>query len=160
VFAVLLLLFIIVPLVELSLLLVLGSCTYWWVPLVLVILTGAVGAWLARLQGWHTYRRIQQELAQGRLPTDSLLDALMIFVAGALLLTPGMLTDAFGFSLLIPPCRRVYKGRIVRWLKSRFQVEAFSTRHPHPTVARDQIIDSYVVDRPTDEPSQGKPDRS
>jgi UPF0716 protein FxsA len=150
-FTLLLAAFILVPLVELSLLLLLGAYSRWWLPLLLVIVTGLAGATLARIQGWQTYRRIQQELAAGRMPTDSLLDAVMIFVAGALLLTPGMLTDLFGFSLLLPPCRRFYKRRILRWLKARFQVHT-NFVGPGGAAGPDEIIDSYVVERPDEPP--------
>jgi UPF0716 protein FxsA len=154
--ALLLLAFILVPLIELSLLLYLGACTVWWLPLAVVIVTGVCGAWLARWQGFQTYQNIRREFQQGRLPTDSLLDAAMIFVAGALLLTPGMLTDAFGFSLLLPPCRRFYRQAIIRWAKARFRVETVVGPGPGPgdfsSTDRDQIIDSYVVDRTEEDP--------
>jgi UPF0716 protein FxsA len=154
--ALLLLAFILIPLVELSLLLILGARTYWWLPLAVVVVTGVCGAWLARWQGFQTYRRIRQEFQQGRLPADSLFDAAMIFVAGALLLTPGMLTDALGFSLLLPPCRRFYKNAIIRWAKARFRIETFVSPGSGPgnflSTDRDRIIDSYVVDRPEEEP--------
>jgi len=145
------LLFILVPLVELALLLYVGSIIGPWWTLGLVIVTGAAGATLARVQGWQTYRNIHRELGQGRLPTDSLLDALMIFLAGAFLLTPGILTDLFGFSLLLPPCRRLYRTALVRWFKSRFRLEGFDAGKPGSTVPRDQIIDSYVVDHRNDD---------
>lgn len=139
-------LFITVPLVELALLLLMGGMTKWWLPLVVVVVTGVVGAALARRQGWQTYRRIQRELGQGQMPGDALLDAVMIFVAGALLLTPGILTDAFGMSLLLPFCRRFYKNRLMNWLKSKFNVVDFSVGVPE-TIREDDVIDSYAVDR-------------
>ena len=140
----LLLLFITVPLVELILLLWLAKKTDPLFTLMLVIVTGIVGAWLARVQGWRTYRRIQQELSKGRMPTESLWDAVMIFVAGAFLLTPGVLTDLFGLSLLVPACRRYYQRRLVEWVKSNVTVQTYPPRTSPPT---DQIIDSYVIDR-------------
>ena len=144
VLAILFLLFIVVPLVELALLLKLGAMTQWWVSLLVVIGTGVLGSLLARRQGWHTYRRIQRELQQGQLPTDSLLDAAMIFVAGALLLTPGLLTDMLGMSLLLPVCRSFYKKRLIAWIKKRFSIESF-TPQGNSTGQHSEIIDSYVV---------------
>ena len=120
----------------------------WLLTLLIVVVTGAVGAWLARLQGWRTYRKIQQELASGRMPTESLMDAVMIFVAGALLLTPGILTDCFGISLLLPPCRRFYRRRLVQWLKANVKIQEFSSIRP--STGGDRVIDSYVVDREED----------
>ena len=149
----LLLLLVVVPLIELVLLIQVDRVVGLSWTLALIVVTGAVGAALARAQGWRTYRQIQQELGQGRLPTDSLLDALMIFLAGALLLTPGILTDVLGFSLLTPPCRRVYRGWLARWFKSRFKLQGFDrpgATGPGAPPQRDQIIDSYVVEKKDD----------
>ncbi len=137
-------LFVAVPLIELTLLLSIAGKTNWRFTLALVLVTGFVGAWLARMQGWQTYLRIQRELAGGRMPTDSLVDAVMIFVAGALLLTPGILTDLFGISLLLPPCRRFYRHRLQHWFRSSVKVHAAKSGQSQ---AHDQIIDSYVVQR-------------
>ncbi len=141
----LLLLFIAVPFVELAILLYLAELTDWKFTLALVIVTGFVGTWLARSQGFRTYWRIQQELASGRLPGDSLLDAVMIFVAGALLLTPGILTDIFGITLLIPFCRAYYRRRLVSWFKSHFTIRAVPQGVGRP-LGKSEVIDSYVVD--------------
>jgi len=112
----LLLLFTVVPLVELVLLLVVADYTSWQFTLGLVLVTGILGAALARWQGTNCLRRIQNETAAGRIPGDALLDGVMILVAGAVLITPGVLTDLIGFALLIPPLRSVLKG----WLRRRF----------------------------------------
>lgn len=101
------LVFVLVPLAELALLLYLAEIFSWQRTLLLVIVTGVLGTLLARSQGWRTWVRIRDELAAGRMPAESLLDAVLIFVAGALLLTPGVLTDALGISLLIPPVPRL-----------------------------------------------------
>ena len=146
----LLFLFISIPLVELALLLWIAKETDLWFTLALVLVTGFVGAWLARLQGWHTYVRIQRDINSGRMPTDSLVDAVMIFVAGALLLTPGVLTDALGISLLLPTCRRFYRWWLKNWFQSRFEVHAMVDRKPP---MNDRIIDSYVVRRGEEESS-------
>jgi UPF0716 protein FxsA len=148
----LLLLFILVPLAELILLLKLADATGWELTLLLVVVTGIVGSLLAKTQGWRAYRRIQEELAAGRMPTGPLLDGVMIFLAGALLLTPGLLTDAFGLSLLIPWCRSFYRRRLTQWFKSRFTIRGGppggwqSGGGP-----RSEVIDSYVIDPPRDD---------
>ncbi|HUG69415.1 MAG TPA: FxsA family protein [Pirellulaceae bacterium] len=140
----LLLLFIVVPFVELALLLKLAELTSWLHTLLLVIATGVLGTWLARSQGMRTYRKIQQSLSAGQMPTDSLLDAAMIFVAGALLLTPGMLTDLFGFSLLFPMTRQLYRRWLVQRFKARFTMQTrFGSSEPRQ---ESEIIDSYVVE--------------
>lgn len=142
---ILLLLFIVVPLVELTLLLKLADATTWEFTLGLVILTGVLGTLLARTQGWRTWQQIQQQLAAGQLPGDSILDAMLILVAGALLLTPGMLTDAFGLTLLVPFTRRLYRN----WLKRRFRgsIQIRPTTRWEDSSGESEIIDSYVVDR-------------
>ena len=150
----LLLLFIAVPFVELALLLYLADVTSWQFTLALVIVTGIVGTLLARSQGWHTYQRIQSELAAGRLPAHSMLDAVMIFVAGALLLTPGVLTDLLGVSLLLPPCRAFYRRRLLQWIKARFRVEAYGD-WPSPS-GGSEVIDSYVIEDSSEDRSSGE----
>jgi len=112
IFARLALLFIIMPILELALLIQLGQVVGVPLTLALVISTGVAGAWMARLEGLKTLWALQSELAQGRLPTQSILDGLAILVGGALLLTPGILTDIIGFSLLLPPSRRVIQWRV------------------------------------------------
>ncbi len=137
------LLFIVVPLVELFLLFTLAELTSAGTTLALVVATGFVGSILARTQGFRTYTRIREELASSRMPTDSLVDAVMIFVAGALLLTPGILTDLFGFSLLVPACRQFYRRRAKQWFQTHFKLQTYG----HSTApGRSEIVDSYVVD--------------
>ena len=119
----LLLLFILTPLIELWLLMLvsehLGAATTIW----LVLVTGFVGASLARRQGIQTWLTIQRETQQGKMPAASLVDALMIFVAGLLLITPGILTDVVGFSLLVPPIRTLLRNRF----RSSIKFQASST---------------------------------
>ena len=117
----LLLLFTVVPLVELFLLIEIGR---WVGPLptvALVLFTGALGAWLARRQGLATFQRVQREMAAGQMPTEALLDGLMILLAGAVLLTPGLLTDLAGFFLLVPAGRRQIRQAVRRIFESRLQ---------------------------------------
>ena len=140
----LILLFVFVPLIELFLLLKLAEVISGGMTFLLVVVTGVIGAALARRQGWLTIAKLQDEVRQGRVPTTTMADGLMIFVAGALLITPGILTDVFGFSLLIPFCRAAYRRWLVSWFKRHAIVETrFSTTSTAP---RDQIVDSYVVE--------------
>ena len=113
----LLFLFTVVPLVELALLIKVGQVIGVLNTVALVVLTGLLGATLARVQGFGVLRRIQDELATGQLPGDSLFDGVLILAGALLLLTPGILTDAFGFALLLPPSRNLVK----RFLKRYFQ---------------------------------------
>lgn len=115
----LLLLFTVVPLVELALLIKLGNLIGLWPTILIVIATGVLGAALARSQGTRTVGAIRAELAQGRAPTESLINGLLILVGGVVLLTPGLLTDLLGFSLLVPFTRNWFKkelrGRLRRY---------------------------------------------
>lgn len=149
----LLLLLTVVPLVELALLLWLAKVTDLWFTFALVIVTGALGAALARHEGLRCWRRVHDEMAAGRLPGDPLLDGLMILLAGALLVTPGVLTDLVGFGLLLPPFRRVVK----RWAARRFQAQLTIISHMgeesayNGTPERDEIINARVIDVPPEE---------
>ncbi|MCH2126267.1 MAG: FxsA family protein [Pirellulaceae bacterium] len=147
----LLLLFISVPLVELVLLLVIADHTNWKFTVSLVIITGIVGSVLARSQGFRTVRKIQEQLAAGHLPTAALLDALMIFIAGAFLLTPGVLTDLFGMTLLIPTCRKFYRRSLSHRFKKHFQFQQFSPSQQASRQEDSEVIDSYVVEKQSDE---------
>ena len=117
----LILLFVTVPLLELALLLQVGQWIGLGSTVALVVATGFAGAALARQQGLRAFLAVQQELAAGGLPGRSLLDGLSILVGGALLLTPGILTDVLGFSLIVPPSRRWLQGIVRRRLERRIQ---------------------------------------
>lgn len=102
--------FVVVPLVELALLVQVGRMVGLWPTIGLVLVTGIAGGALARAQGLRTVARIQGELAQGRMPGRALMDGAAILGGGALLLTPGILTDVVGFALLLPPTRHLLYG--------------------------------------------------
>ena len=114
----LLLLFIIVPAVELALLVEVGGRIGTLATLGLIVATGVVGAALARSQGLSVLRQVQRELAEGRLPAGALADGAIILVAGALLMTPGILTDALGFLCLLPGFRHLIKRALWRRFES------------------------------------------
>ncbi|MCA8982206.1 MAG: FxsA family protein [Planctomycetaceae bacterium] len=109
----LLLLFTLVPFIELVLLLKLSEWHGWPTTILLVLVTGVLGTVLARLQGFQVWYKIQNELSQGRPPTDALVEGMLILFAGALLITPGILTDLFGFLLLWP----AFRSLLARMLK-------------------------------------------
>jgi len=115
-FSRLVLLFVVLPIVELWLLLRIGSEVGLLPTLALVFATGVVGATLARAQGMKVFLQFQGQMASGRIPGQALMDGISILVGGAFLLTPGILTDLFGFSLVLPFTRRF----IQRQLRKRF----------------------------------------
>lgn len=128
-----------VPLVELAVLVWIADKTNWQTAVLLVILPGLLGAWLIRRAGTRCLRTIRARLGQGELPTDSLLDAGFILVAGALMLTPGVLTDLTGLVLLVPWTRSLLK----RWLLGRLRAK--TTLWSGGPGREDRIIDVKVV---------------
>ena len=102
----LLLLFVFLPMIELYLLIMLGARIGPMPTIGLIVLTGVIGATLARQQGLSTLAKIQNELRKGRAPTQELVEGAMIVVGGLFRLTPGILTDFFGFAMMIPGFRR------------------------------------------------------
>jgi UPF0716 protein FxsA len=115
----LLALFIGVPLVELALLIKLGTHLGVAATLLIVIGTGIAGAALARSQGFAILSRIQVDLEAGHLPADELVNGACVLAGGLLLLTPGILTDTVGFSLLIPPSRELIKEAAKRYIQKK-----------------------------------------
>lgn len=112
----LILAFALIPVVELALFIKIGGFIGIANTIAIVLFTAIAGAALTRRQGLETMRRVQARLNQGEMPAEELIDALLIFVAGVLLLTPGFLTDLMGLLLLVPFARLHFK----RWLRRRF----------------------------------------
>ena len=120
-FPLLLVLFIVLPVTELALLLTVGDRIGLGGTLVLVVATGILGASLARWQGVRQLGLIQQSMAEGKMPAPHLIDGLLILFAGAVLITPGLITDAGGFFLLLPPGRRLVKRWVGAWLQKKLR---------------------------------------
>jgi len=115
----LILIFTIVPFIELSLLIELGSVIGTLPTILVVVITGVIGAFMARIAGLSVLFKIQENLRQGIFPRDELFDGVLILIGGAFLLTPGLLTDALGFFLLLPPGRSAVKKWLQEILKRR-----------------------------------------
>ena len=118
----LILLLTVVPLVELVILFRIKDLLDWPATLSIVVLTGVLGAWLARREGFRALSHIQEEMLAGRPPTGAVVDGLLILVAGAVLVTPGILTDLFGFALLIPPIRKRIRKRLIERFKKHITI--------------------------------------
>ena len=112
--------FTLIPLVEIYLLIKLGQNFGAITSILLVIFTGILGAYLARMEGLRTLFRIQETMREGRIPGEELLDALLIAIAGVVLITPGFITDVVGFFLLFPFTRMLVKN----WLKERMRAKS------------------------------------
>ncbi|MBW2523450.1 MAG: FxsA family protein [Deltaproteobacteria bacterium] len=110
-------LFTLVPLVELYLLLLLGGLLGFWPTVALVLLTALVGAWLAKREGLRVLRQWQQSLSRGQMPEEGVLGGVLLLVGGVLLVTPGVLTDVVGLALLAP----VSRGWVARWLRPKIE---------------------------------------
>ncbi len=108
--------FTIIPVVELYFLIKIGTIIGGFNTIVIVLGTGFFGAWLARMEGMRTLIRVRENMQQGIMPADDLIDALIIFGAGILLITPGLLTDFSGLLLLWPLTRNQFK----KFLKRKF----------------------------------------
>jgi len=108
------LLFILIPFLELVILIQLGRGIGFLPTLALVVFSGVLGATLVRTQGLRALWSVRSEVEQGRIPARALLDGLAILVAGAFLMTPGLVTDLMGFALLFPATRRWIQARMLR----------------------------------------------
>ncbi len=108
--------FTIIPVIELYLLIKIGTIIGGFNTILIVLGTGFFGAWLARMEGMQTLIRVRENMQQGIMPAEDLIDALIIFIAGVLLITPGLLTDISGLLLLWPVTRNLFK----KFLRKKF----------------------------------------
>lgn len=118
-FAKLFLLFTIIPIIELTLLIKVGSYIGAINTILVVILTAAIGAYMVKMEGIGIMYRIQKNMQEGIFPGDELISGMMILVAGALLLTPGFFTDVIGFVMLVPVSREFIKKIAKRYIKMK-----------------------------------------
>ena len=128
------LLFIAVPLVEIYMLLEVGGIIGAVPTIGLVVLTAAAGAALVRAQGFSTIMQVRRSLEAGEVPAVAIIEGICLLVAGALLLTPGFLTDAIGFGCLIPPLRRALILRFV-------ELRVIRPHHPGPAPRQGHVIE-------------------
>jgi UPF0716 protein FxsA len=153
------LLFVLVPTADLVLLWILFVTLPWYVTLLTILITALLGTYFSRQQGARVLHEIRQELQRNLLPANSLVDGVLVFTAGVLLITPGVLTDLAGFALLLPPVRRYLRNAAIEYLKHKVKVETvtFTSQFkpfnggfgPHgPHYADDNTVDGEVVDRP------------
>lgn len=127
-------LFIIIPLLELLVIIQIGSRIGYLYTILLLVFVSFSGAALAKREGYQAVSQIQSEVAAGRMPADSLIDGGLILTAAALLITPGYLTDAAGLALLTPPFRRLVRIYVRRRLKKAVAARTvhFWTNGPPP----------------------------
>ena len=118
---VLFVLFLVVPLAELYVLIKVGKVIGALWTIAALVLVSVVGSWLIKREGLRCFSRIRSQLQHHRVPTDDLMDSGLILLAGALMLTPGFLTDVAGIALLIAPLRNQIRGRLKRRYGTRIQ---------------------------------------
>lgn len=114
-------LFVIVPVTELYILIEVGKKIGSLTTIGIIILTGIIGAYLVKSQGFMILRKIQNDLNEGIMPGDSLIQGAIILAGGILLLTPGFVTDIVGFIFLIPVSRNIVKKYLLKWLQGKIK---------------------------------------
>jgi UPF0716 protein FxsA len=139
VFQIALLFLLIVPFVEIYLLLQVGSIIGAIPTIFLVVLTAVLGAWLLKQQGLATLQRFQASLAQGTLPAYEMVEGPILLVGGALLLTPGFITDIMGFACLIPQLRR----KIAQYVIENHLIQAGGPFQPARPAEKDALEGDY-----------------
>jgi UPF0716 protein FxsA len=122
----LLLLMTVVPAIELYLLMQLSSVMGILETVTLIVFTGIVGSWLAKREGYGLINQLRSDLGKGLPPADRLVEGLLVLVGGTLLITPGVLTDLAGFSLIFPITRQWLAPRVKRWAASKVTVQGAS----------------------------------
>jgi UPF0716 protein FxsA len=160
-----------VPILELYVLLQVGQVLGVLPTLVLLVLMSLVGAWLLRREGTRAWQAFRGALASGRLPAKEVADGALVILGGALLLTPGFATDAFGLCCVIPPTRAVLRRLLTRAVAQRLQVGGVVgglaaerlRRETGPAPGRPgrggrgDVVDGEVTSERTEPPSHGGP---
>ncbi len=148
-FRILLLLFLIIPIVEIYVLIQVGDVIGALPTIFMVVGTAVLGAFLLRLQGFQTLQRAQSAMASGQIPATEMLEGVCLVIAGAMLLTPGFVTDTLGFLLLVPAIRQSVIKQLAknsRIFYTQNRSGAFSQQHYRSDNRDGDVIDGEVVD--------------
>jgi UPF0716 protein FxsA len=146
----LIVLFIVVPIAELAVIIQVGELIGVWWTIALLLADSVLGSWLMRSQGRAVWRRFNEAVAERRAPTREVLDGVLVIFGGALLITPGFITDVFGLLFLFPPTRLLVRGLLVR----RATLRAMSSMRRSDSREADDVdgtavdIGPDVLDRP------------
>lgn len=135
--------FLVVPFVELFVLIQVGQVIGVWWTILLVLLVSVAGSWLVKREGWAAWRRITSRVQVGEVPGDALVDGGLILFAGALLLTPGFVTDIVAISLLFPPTRALVRRVAMQRLVAK---ATFVRVHDEPLRGADRPTGPDVID--------------
>ena len=150
----LIVLFIIVPIAELALLIQVGSWIGFWPTLALLVLDAVLGSMLMRSQGRAAWRRFNVAIEEGRAPAREALDGVLVIFGGVLLLTPGFITDIFGFLFLFPPTRVLVRRLLVR--RATLRMMRVATPPPPGRNGRPHDVDGTAVDIEPDQLDRGQ----
>lgn len=145
------LLFVVMPIAEIALLLRVSSSVGWGSTLLFVIMTALVGAALVSRQSRVAWQQVQTTFAKGEIPTKEIAHGSMILVSGALLVTPGFITDAIGFALLIPGIREILRRFAIRMFRGRLRVQTFGD----PFAGPNEPFPSAPTESDDDDPPPG-----
>jgi UPF0716 protein FxsA len=153
VFVLLALLFLVVPIAELYLIVQVAGSIGIPETIVLLIAISVLGAWLARVAGVGVLYRLQRTVRAGRVPSIEIVDGALVLLAGALMITPGFLSDILAILLLLPPTRAVVRGVVLRRIRARGGLFSMvSTMPTGSTRATDDIWDADSWEDPPDRP--------
>ena len=151
-------LFIAIPIAEIAVFIQAGERFGLWPTLGLIILTALLGATLLRFQGLRTLHRVQESLSHGEMPIGEVFNGLCLLIAGALLITPGFLTDSFGFALFVPRIRQAIGSSLAKVLMSRKsdRGKTESQRRPSQFNTGNQVIDADYTEAQVEPDIQGQ----
>src|SRR6476469_7727688 len=144
--ALLVLLFVVVPIVEIYVIIQVGQAIGPWWTIALLIADSIIGAMLMRSQGRTAWRRFNEAIAAGRIPAREVVDGALVIFGGALLLTPGFVTDIFGAAFLLPPTRAVIRRLLVRRYAGRLIVAVPGSAGPRGTRPQGGDVDSTATE--------------
>ena len=153
-------LFIVVPIAELVVLIQVGQLIGVWWTIALLVADAVLGSLLARSQGRLVWRRFNDALRAGRAPAREVMDGALVVFGGALLLTPGFLSDILGALLLLPPTRALVRAALVRRFAGRMVASMTASRVPEPGRPRPRQgydVEGTAIDPEPDEPADRPP---
>ena len=147
-------LFIVVPIAELYVIFKIGDSIGWLPTLALLVIDSIAGWWLLKSQGRTVWQRFQSTMQAGRVPHREVIDGVLVIFGGAFLLTPGFITDIFGFLLLLPPSRAVFRRFLIRRGGRMFGISVATGRRSTPAARQDWDVEGSAreVDQPRLEP--------
>ena len=141
----LLVLFVVVPILELYVLIQVGQAIGPWWTILLLVLDSVIGAWLIKREGRRAWLALRGRIETGRMPARELADGALVMLGGALMLSPGFVTDALGIVLILPLTRPLFRGLITSYavtqVTRRTGAAPGRTTRPGPTVVRGEVID-------------------